>query len=128
MQNKIPNFTYCPANASNGYVTCIEMEGETIHEARNLDEFYEEFGFTADTRKSGVIAEEFIWDEYTNNDVTSSAGCIKIRLIGYLLKYSETFRMEYGAQCEHWLTNHAKEAMARNIACIACRMESLCEI
>jgi hypothetical protein len=121
--NKMPHFEYHITNPYHMNFGCIEADGQVIHRICNTDEFYEEFGYTAGMRKAGVVPEEFIWDEYIQNIAIQSADCIKIHIVKYLIKHSETFRGKYGDQCEGWLVAHAKETVASGIACVACKSQ-----
>ncbi len=123
----MPHFKYHLTNVSRMNFGCIEVAGEVIHKIDNVDEFYKEFGYTPDIRKAGVLPDEYVWDEYINNATVNNAACLQMHIIEYLIKHSESFRRKYGVQCESWIADHAKETVARGVACAACRMESFCE-
>ncbi|MBI3479945.1 MAG: hypothetical protein HY016_06260 [Nitrosomonadales bacterium] len=55
----MPHFKYF----TNATHRCIEVDGEEIHKIENLDAFYNEFGYTTDIGKTGVLPDEFIWDD-----------------------------------------------------------------
>jgi hypothetical protein len=128
MQNKIPHFQFHTVKNSSSYASCIEMDGEVIHYISNPDEFFKEFGYTADMRMAGVLPEEFIWDEYVKDPVSKFITCRQIHMIRFLKKHSDTFIRKYGNQCENWLATYAKVTAASGVACFACRMRPLCDI
>jgi len=127
-ENKIPYFTYTPSRISKGHAAWIEMDGQPIHEIKNLDAFYTELGYTAEMRMAGVVPDEFIWDEYTKDNRTSYASCLQMHLIEYLVKNSIGFLGEYGNQYKTWFDNHIEAATDGNISCAPCRGESFCNI
>jgi len=104
------------------------MDGQPIHEIKNLDAFYTELGYTAEMRMAGVVPDEFIWDEYTKDNRTSYASCLQMHLIEYLVKNSIGFLGEYGNQYKTWFDNHIEAATDGNISCAPCRGESFCNI
>lgn len=119
--NTVPHFKYHSASIANRQAASIEVEGKAIHKIENPDKFYKEFGYTQDMARAGILPDEFIWSEYTNNSSADFTACIQIHIIEYLIKHSETFRKTYGEKCEGWLAAHEAEAAAKGIACVACR-------
>jgi hypothetical protein len=113
MRNVMPNFTYSSPKASDKYSACIEMNGQPFHKIKNLDVFYRELGYTPEIRKSGLLPDEFIWEQYINE---------------YLTKNSIAFINEYGKQFLNWFENHVQSATDKNDLCVTCRHKSFCHI
>jgi len=125
MQDPMPYFKYRYVNILNKRIPCIETGGKIIHEIRDLEEFYRMFGYTPQASKAGLLPDEFIWSEYTNNAAADYSSCIQMHIVEYLGKHSDTFRQEYGTRWQNWLADHAKSREARGGGCVACRMRQL---
>jgi len=121
--NRMPHFNYHLANPQSMYFGCVDMDGEIIHQIANIDEFYYEFGYTAEMMKAGVLPEEYIWTKYIQNATCNFAVCLQICIIKYLIKHSD----QYGEQCESCLGVYLKDTVAKGMACAACTMKPLCE-
>ncbi|MGA8865103.1 MAG: hypothetical protein WBM09_01375 [Gallionella sp.] len=128
MQKPMPHFTYNPPKSSNGYVACIEMDGQPIHMIKNLDAFYKEFGYTPDTRKAGVLPDEFMWNEYTEGNPSPYTSCLQMHIVEYLTKNSIAFISEYSDQYQYWLDDHIKAVTEKDFLCVTCRAKSFCQI
>ena len=127
MPTEIPHFKYYPANASNNYAACIKLDGKTIHQIANLDEFYKTFGYTHEISMAGVLPDEFIWSEYTNDAALDLAGCLQIRFIEYLDQYSDTFRELFGDLTNTWLAAHSEKKATGGAPCTGCTVKSSCK-
>ncbi len=128
MQNPMPHFAYNPPKSSNGYVASVAINGNVIHQIKNLNAFYMEFGYTAEMRKAGVLPDEFIWDEYTKGNLSPYASCFQMHIVEYLAKHSIAFIGEYGNQYQDWFDDHVKAVTEKNVLCVRCRVESFCQI
>ena len=121
--NNVPHFDYHLVNPFSMRFGCIEMDGKIIHKINNIDEFYQEFGYTRDMMKASVLPEEYIWSRYIQNATCNFVVCIQIRIIKYLIKHSE----EYCEQCKVWLDAYLNETVAKAVACSDCSMKPICE-
>ena len=124
----MPYFTYDPPRPSDAYTACIKLDGRLIHQITNLDGFYKEFGYTAEIRKSGVMPDEFIWDEYTKGNPSPYAKCYQLHIVEYLAKNSTAFIDEYGKQYKNWFDDHVKAVTEKNVLCVTCKTKSYCRI
>jgi len=125
MQNRIPHFTFSHPKISNGYVACIEKDGQPIHQIKNPDAFYKELGYTAEMRMAGVLPDEFLRNE---GNSSFYAICFEMRIIDYLAKNSISFIDEYGYQYQNWLDNLIEAATEKNLSAPPCRTETFCNI
>jgi hypothetical protein len=108
----------------------IKVDGEVIHNIRRIDElneFYRVFGYTDEMTKNGIVADEFVWDEYIRSDPNQFSDCVQMHLIEYLNKYSPTFISKYGDVCKGWMTEHANARKEKRELCIACKIETGCK-
>jgi hypothetical protein len=128
MTNKMPHFKFRPGTAAEKYVAHIKLQDEVIHHIRSLEIFYKYFGFTPDHAKSGVLPDEFVWQEYINGDAAALAPCAQMHIIRYLEAHSDKFKDRYGSQCKDWFAAHAKERLERGIKCAACKMKPFCQV
>jgi hypothetical protein len=90
-----------------------------------LNEFYAAFGYTKEINKTGILPEEFIWEEYIK-DGASHTECMQTHLIEYLNIHSGKFRSKYGDRCDEWITAHAKTRNEKSDLCFTCRMKPFC--
>ncbi|MGA8865096.1 MAG: hypothetical protein WBM09_01405 [Gallionella sp.] len=128
MQKRKPIFTFTPQRTPGGYVTCIEIDGQPIHNIKNLDAFYKEFGYTENIRKAGVLPDEFIWDEYTKGDHSIYSDCLQVHIIEYLTKNCAPFITEYGDQYQNWFDDHIEWVTEKETFCVTCRARRFCRI
>lgn len=126
MQTQIPHFKRRAGGGADKYFEMIEMNGERIHKIENLGAFYEAFGYTPDTAKTGILPDEFIWDEYIKNAALAYTECLQIHIIEYLREHCGTFMKMYREQSESWIASHAETIASRGILCPACRMKPFC--
>lgn len=130
MHNKIPHFSFHSTSYVTNMLCAIKADGEVIHNIRNINElndFYSVFGYTDEMNKNGIMADEFIWDEYIRSDPNQFSDCVQMHLIEYLNNYSMTFRSAYGNVCKGWMTEHAKARKEKRELCIACKIENGCK-
>lgn len=126
-QNNIPYFKFELSNANLKHYRWILADDKPIHQATNLNEFYMEFGYSAEISKAGILPDEFIWEEYIKDSKVSFESCMQMHIVEYLNKHSSTFKHKYGDQYDGWLAGHAVDRAARGIACYACRMKPFCK-
>lgn len=78
-----------------------------VHQIENPDEFYGRLGYTQDAAKAGKLPDEFIWEEYVKDASPKRQSCFQVRMIEYLITYSNAFREKYGARYAYWIAAHA---------------------
>jgi hypothetical protein len=128
MRNRIPHFTFSPPDTSNDYAAFIEMDGQPVHRIKNLDAFYQGFGYTVAMSKAGVQPDEFVKSAYTNGNLSHYSICFQMHLIDYLAKNSDEFMGEYGYQYNAWLDEHIEAATGGNFSRPPCRTSTFCNI
>ncbi len=118
-QYGLPNVTFHPAKYVKSYYGVIEEDGKDIHHVADIDAYYSVFGYTREMRKSGILPEEFIWETYIRKNCLR---CLKMHMIEYLMRNSESFREKYQEQYQQWLENYRKEKDTANCArkCLEC--------
>lgn len=126
MQIQIPHFRRRAGNGMDRHSEFIEMDGECIHKIENLDDFYKAFGYTEDIAKSGLLPEEFIWEEYIKGNALVFTECLQVHIIEYLRKHSDKFKHKYGEQAMNWIAAYAKTISSRGMSCAACRKNRVC--
>jgi hypothetical protein len=102
MQNTIPHFNY--SSKQSGY---IDTDGVMQHRIKNLDEFYSALGYTADINKTGLLPDEFIWEEYIKDGAVNTTAFLQNNIIKYLSKHSDSFIKKYGEKYESWYATGA---------------------
>lgn len=122
----LPSITYNLSNPLNERYRSIEVNGEVIHWIDDIDKFYEIFGYSADIRKTGVLPEEFIWNEYAKKNPFDFTACKLIQIIEYLRVHSRNFLHKYGKECEEWLAALVKARASSHEMCAACKMKPVC--
>jgi hypothetical protein len=90
---KIPHLSYILNSPMHKYYKCIVANGDLIDKIDSLDEFYKEFGYTAEIAKTGILADEFIWDNYVKD--RSLDACLQMHIVQYLIKHSLKFKELY---------------------------------
>jgi hypothetical protein len=128
MRSLMPYFSYDSPRLSDAYTACIKQDGRLIHRIKDLDGFYKEFGYTEEMRKSGVMPDEFIWDQYIKGNPPPYANCFQMHIVEYLAKNSIAFIEEYGNQYQNWFDDHVKAVTEKNGLCFTCRIKSYCQI
>ena len=123
---EIPHFNYTISSPHHQHYMCIVDKDDVIDKIDNLDEFYKEFGYTAEIAKAGVMAEEFIWEHYVKNKDFNA--CFQMHIVDYLNKHSEKFIELYGEQYESYVKSHVVAREARGSECYACKHNKFCEI
>jgi hypothetical protein len=127
MDITIPHIKHCTRAGSNKHFGFIEVDGNSIHEIENLDEFYKAFGYSTDIAKAGILPDEFMWDEYIRDTAVNFNSCFQIHLIEYLFKHSDPFREKYGKQFESWIEAYAETLITDEcMLCATCRMNLFC--
>ena len=130
MHIKIPHFLFHTTSYVTNLLCAIKVDGEVIHNIRRIDElhsFYRVFGYTDEMTKQGIMADEFIWDEYIRSDPHQFSDCVQMHLLEYLYKYSPTFKSAFGNVCKGWMAELARVRKEKRELCIACKIEPDCK-
>lgn len=90
----IPHLQYHPAFPSNPLSGWITAGGEKIHHVADFDEFYEALGYTEEIRRTGLAAEEFLWERYRRDGAVKSGRCLQSLIAAYLNEHSAKFKEE----------------------------------
>lgn len=69
---------------------------ETLCFIEDIQAFYESLSYTASMNKAGILPDEFVWEEYTNNSGYSV--CLQKHIMDYLHVHSPKFNDAYGEQ------------------------------
>jgi hypothetical protein len=105
---------------------CIVADDDNvIYKIDNLNEFYKAFGYTTEIAKTGLVADEFIWENYVKG---SADACLQMHIVKYLNKHSAKFRELYGVQYESHVNSHVVTCETINTKCYACKHKPFCEI
>ncbi len=126
MQAKIPYLTYSAPRPTNYDCGSIVANGQIIHSISDMGKFYEAMGYTHEMRMSGLLADEFIWEEYVKHSTPFLSACYQKHLIEYLLKNSLSFKKEYGVQSAEWIAAHANARTVSRSFCNKCRLMQVC--
>ena len=126
MPIRIPHFRRRTGNGTDRHSEFIEMDGLCIHKIDNMGAFHAAFGYTPEIAKSGILPDEFIWEEYIRDKSLTDTECLQIRLIEYLRGNSEVFSNKYWKQSAEWIASHAKAISSRGSLCFNCKMKPFC--
>ena len=128
MTNSIPRLTYSNPRASNKFCWQIEENKDVIHIIANddIDRFFDALGYTNEIHSRGVLAEEYIWEEYVKQPSAMLSECLQKHLLQYMLKYSASFKDKHGVECAIWIDNHARIRNASRSFCNKCRSMQFC--
>ena len=94
----IPHFKFSVSNPNDKNFGFITVGNDKIHRVANINEFYEALGYTAEIRRAGLLADEFIWAEYRKDGCAKSGVCLQAKIIEYLNKHSALFAQKYADQ------------------------------
>jgi hypothetical protein len=126
MSDNIPFITNSAPNISNKYCESIVADGSLIFHIDDLDKFYQALGYTLEMKMRGVLAEEFIWEEYVKSSSEMLTACYQKHIIEYMLKNSPSFKEQYGAQCLSWIAEHANVRIVSRKFCKKCNIKQFC--
>lgn len=123
MMNKIPHFKYRNKSQTSRYFGCIEMGNEIIHSIIDLDAFYQQFGYSVEYAKQGILPDEFIWDTYFKNSCGNCFNRYQLKMLEYLLKHSAKFVNAYGDECKNWIAAYSDTKIDCNFSACANRLQ-----
>jgi hypothetical protein len=101
------------------------IDAQIVHQIDDMDKFYETMGYTHEMQLQGVLAEEFIWEEYVSSSAPLTA-CYQKHIIEYMLKNSPSFKEKYGEQCASWIADHANARVVSRKFCKKCNINEFC--
>ncbi len=80
----IPHFQYHLVSASSLHYGFITLGNDKIHRIAKHEDFYKALGYTPEIRqRTGLLAEEFVWDEYRKDGCKEKAAIFQARMIEY---------------------------------------------
>jgi hypothetical protein len=126
MSDNIPYITHSAPHVSNKYCGSIVADGRVIYHIVDLGKFYNALGYTLEMKMQGVLAEEFIWEEYFKSSSAMITACYQKHIIEYMLKNSPSFNEKYGAQCSCWIAEHANARIVSRKFCKKCSIKQFC--
>ncbi len=122
MPRKIPNFTFSFSNPYHSNFGYISVDGYAVDILANGYQVYENLGYTEEVAKTGLLPDEFIWEEYTRDGAAKSYACMQAKIIEYLNTHSEIFQEKYGALYQTWAGICSSSKVGKIAACAACHM------
>ena len=115
-----PHFHHMLSSPHHNQYGFIMLGNEKVHRIGDADEFYKALGYNDEIRQTGLMPEEYIWDQYRKDKSEMSEVCLQNKIIAYLNIHSPTFKENYAVECKHWLES-CKEKWTNNSAeCRAC--------
>ena len=96
------------------------LGNEKVHHIADVDEFYKALGYNDEIMKTGLLPEEYIWNQYHKDKSEKSECCLQNKIIEYLNKHSPAFIKNYAVECEHWLASCMKKWMNKTTECTGC--------
>jgi hypothetical protein len=106
-----------PHHNQYGYIT---LGNEKVHHIADADEFYKALGYNDEILKTGLLPEEYIWNQYHKDKCEMSEVCLQNKIIDYLYKHSPTFKNNYAVECAHWLACCLKKRTDKATDCSDC--------
>jgi hypothetical protein len=106
-----------PRHYQYGY---IMLGNEKVHHIGDQHEFYKALGFNDEILKTGLLPEEYIWNQYHKDKSEKSEVCLQIKIIEYLYKHSPTFKKNYEVECKHWLKSCEENQTKNSSECTGC--------
>ena len=118
--SKQPFFQYTLSSPNNRNYKYITLGDEKVHCIINVEEFYIALGYTEEIRKTGLMAEEFIWGEYRRDDSYKCQICIQVKIVAYLNSQSTKYKEKYATQFEYWYAKRIKKWTNNDVECENC--------
>ncbi len=115
-----PHFHYMLSSPHHNQYGYIMLGNEKVHHIDDIHEFYRALGYNDKISKTGLLPEEFIWDQYHKNKCEKSDVCLQIKIIEYLSKHSPKFLENYAVECEHWLASCMTKWTNKSTECTDC--------
>ena len=109
MTDKIHHFKFHIKSSANKFKGRIELQDEVIHEISDFGEFYKACGYTKSMLKKGILPDDYIWETFFQHSDRNCTSCFQLRVIEYLLKYSDTFTRKFRHKCDELIEVHAKK-------------------
>ncbi|MCK9388460.1 MAG: hypothetical protein M0Q22_08730 [Sulfuritalea sp.] len=119
----IPRLQYHLSSPSSSLYGWITVGGEQIHRIANFDEFYWALGYTEEIRRTGLAADEFLWERYRRDGAVKSEQCLQIQIATYLYKHSAKFKAEFGREYDEMSGKCISDCIDNDDAhCVDCPM------
>jgi len=104
-----PHFQHMLSSPHHNQYGYIMLGNEKVHRIADMNEFYSALGYNDEIMKTGLLPEEYVWDQYHKDKSEKSECCLQIRIIEYLSKHLPSFKKNYAVECEHWLASCVKK-------------------
>ena len=126
-----PHFQHMLSSPHHNQYGYITLGNEKVHRIGDVHEFYKALGYNDEISKTGLMPEEYVWEQYHKDKSEKSECCLQDKIIEYLSKHSPSFKKNYAVECEHWLANCMGKWTNKSTDCIKARKEqgdSACKI
>ncbi len=115
-----PSFRYMLSSPHHNQFGYITLGNEKVHHIGDADEFYKAMGYNDEISKTGLLPEEYIWNQYHSEKSEKSEVCLQIKIIEYLNKHSPSFKINYAVECKHWLESCKEKWTNKSTECKGC--------
>lgn len=122
---KLPQLKVVLSSPHHKHYRHIVLADESLCFIEDINAFYTSLGYTQTIAKSGLLPDEFIWNEYVNNSGYSV--CLQKHIFDYLHSHSPKFNEIYGKLYEEFTDEHTVALEARGSACTGCKLNEYCE-
>lgn len=119
IHQSVHNLRYHIVALSNPLYGFIAAGGNKIHQITDVDLFYKALGYTDDVKKNGLMAEEFVWEEYRKDNSRLSPTCLQAKIIDYLLMNSPSFNI-HSEQYRNWIGGCFETPLQEQLKCANC--------
>lgn len=119
----IPHLQYHLSSPSSSLYGWITVGGEKVHPVPNHDEFYRALGYTEEIRRTGLAADEFLWERYRRDGAVKSEQCLQCQIAAYLNEHSAKFKAEFGREYDEMAGKCVLDCIDNGDAhCVSCPM------
>ena len=122
---KLPQLKLVLSSPNSQHFRHIMLGGESLCFIEDIDAFYQTLGYTENIAKAGMLAEEFVWEEYIHN--TGYSVCLQMHIFDYLNAHSPAFAKDYSKEYIAFVEEHNKARLARGSACAGCKLNEYCK-
>lgn len=121
---ELPQLKVVLSSPNHQHYRHILLGEESLCFIEDIQAFYKALGYTDDMARSGVLPDEFVWQEYVNNSGYSI--CLQKHIMDYLYAHSSRFVENYQEPYLKFVQEHEQAKMARGSACAGCKLSEYC--
>lgn len=121
---KLPQLKIILSSPHHKHYRHILLGEESLCFVEDLDAFYGMLGYTQKMAKSGILPDEFIWEEYVHN--ADYSVCLQKHIVDYLHIHSQKFTEQYADEYKLFCEEHEAARLARGKACAGCKLREYC--